>query len=469
MRTAYLFFVIVFSFSLEATCAKTIFIPRSLTHNGVLELALNNYHYYHNALDYEHQVTAGLYFAPFYGRSNNASAIAQFFLPPRTAQLHIRENGLGNIGSAWIGISCGQENPFESTVCIRPERKVAGLYTNLMLPLPSFADNMWGSIAFAVVHADHNVHAQETIQNSCDNQSSLQAFNNSDWKAGKISCEGQTNTAVDDIQFKLGYNWFWDDENHFGLYGMASAPTGKRNNTEFVFAPIVGSHHGSFGFGFNLDVGCWVGDEKYFNLMADGHYRYAFSQKEKRSFDLLRNGPWSRYLAVVTQEQTDQPRPGINLFTQEVTTRPNSRIQFWSALHYEWCKFNMEIGYNYWWRNSETICNLHFDNHVGIWDVVADPQVNAVSASKAHISQAAFGTNQAPSDSVFTQVQVRDFDLCSAEHPATASHTYYLALSYNGEIDNCPGLMGIGISYELPRNNAALEQWMVWGKLGFVF
>jgi hypothetical protein len=279
----------------------------------------------------------------------------------------------------------------------------------------------------------------------------------------------QDRTGVDDIQLKLGNNWYWGDENHLGLYGIVGIPTGKTNNAQYLFAPIVGSTHASAGIGFTFDIGGWIADENYLCLMADGHYRYHFSETEFRSFDLYRNGAWSRYLAVVNSETTDNPKPGINTMSQKVTVRPNSRVQLWTALHYEVYKYNIEIGYNYWGRNKETICDLIGNPDKGIWDISAHPQSNTTSASDATINQAAFGPNAAPSDPEFISIRSNDFNIRSAEHPLTSSHTVYGALSYNGEFDNCPALIGVGASYELPNNNSAIEQWMVWCKLGFVF
>jgi len=276
-------------------------------------------------------------------------------------------------------------------------------------------------------------------------------------------------TGVDDVQLKLGYNWYWDDENHFGLYSLATIPTGKKENITNLFEPIIGSRHASFGVGFSTDFGGWINDNHFLNWMTTCDYRYVFSSNEFRTFDLCPNSQWSRYLEVANAASTTTPLPGVNFLTKEVTVCPNSRLQLWSALHYEFYKWGIEVGYNYWWRNHETIHDIGCNSDVAIFDIAANPSANAISASKALICQSATGTNRAPSDTEFTPITAQDFSLISAQHPRASTHTVYSAICYTGEVDNCPGTIGFGGSYEFARNSAAFEQWGVWLKLGIGF
>ena len=160
---------------------------------------------------------------------------------------------------------------------------------------------------------------------------------------------------------------------------------------------------------------------------------------------------WSRYLQVVDASNTTTPLPGINFFTKEVTVCPNSRIQLWSALHYECYQWGIELGYNYWWRNHETIKNLTCQNNIAVFDIAASPGNTAISASTAHICQSTAGPKKAVSDMLFTPISVNDFNLESAEHPKASTHTLYGALCYTGELDNCPATIGFGSSYEFAR------------------
>ena len=149
--------------------------------------------------------------------------------------------------------------------------------------------------------------------------------------------------------------------------------------------------------------------------------------------------------------------------------RSNSIFQLWSAVHYEYYNWNIELGYNYWWRHHETICDLTFEESVGIWDSAASPKKNAISASNALISNGVNGLHKAPSDASFVYLQAADLDLSSAEHPSASTHTVYAAFSYDGKMDENPGTIGWGGSYEFAHDAAAFNQWSVWFKLGFGF
>ncbi len=77
--------------------------------------------------------------------------------------------------------------------------------------------------------ADENVVANMT-----------EAFNQKEWKFGKITTKSMTKTRLADIEVKLGYEWLQHDpcrlESYFGII----IPTGNRPDGEFVFETIVG-------------------------------------------------------------------------------------------------------------------------------------------------------------------------------------------------------------------------------------
>lgn len=463
-------------FSLSSDCdnsTRTIFVPRSLTCNGVLEFALNNYHIYHSMLDYDEDFSIGLYTTPFYMSTMNHDTLKNYFLPTSSSPLAIKQDGTGNIGSQWVGLQGTEETPFGSQLCFNPTRSVGGLYSLMYINLDPLCYNLWASVSFAFARVHQSLNIQETnraVEGNGEFKNALDAFNNEQWQYGKLKCDSMNKTGVDDVQLKLGYNWYWDDENHFGLYSLATIPTGKKENVTYLFEPMIGSRHASFGLGFSADFGGWINDHHFLNWMTTCDYRYIFSAKELRTFDLCENGQWSRYIEIVNAANKAAPLPGINFVTKEVTVCPNSRLQLWSALHYEFYRWGIEVGYNYWWRNHETIRDITcYNNNSAIFDISANPIEDAVSASKALICQSATGPNKAPSDIEFTPITIQDFHLISAEHPRASSHTLYGAMCYTGEVDNCPAMIGVGGSYEFARESAAFEQWGVWLKMGIGF
>ena len=82
---------------------------------------------------------------------------------------------------------------------------------------------------------------------------------------------------------------------------------------------------------------------------------------------------------------------------------PGSQIEYWLAVHYAYCQWNVELGYNLWWRAKDSITLLgSLPSNTGIYDLAGAVIHNPISASKANISQSAIGPNQAPSDATFT-------------------------------------------------------------------
>lgn len=456
------------SFLLQAH-SQSVFIPRSLTTNMVLELGLTNYQIYHRMLDYDEDFYVGFYITPFYTETNNACSLARLLLPTDCNAFSVAEDGGGAIGSQWLSIPLELGDPFYSRLLFAPKRKALGAYVYLYLNFDEIIKGTWCSVSSALMHAEHNMHLSEHDLSSTHNQGALEAFQNPLWDVGIVSATNLEQSGSDDVQVKCGKNWLWDDENHGGIYAVTTIPTGEEGNERFLFSPIVGSRHASLGVGATFDVGRWIADEQFLNLMIDGSYRYFFSASEKRSFDLSKNGNWSRYMQLVTFEHPTEPFPAINVLTRDVTVRPNSRLQLWSAVHYEYYNWNVELGYNYWWRHHETIGDLKFEESVGIWDSAASPKETAISSSNALISNGVKGLRKAPSDVSFAYLQAADLNLSSAEHPSASTHTVYAAFSYDGEMDENPCTIGCGGSYEFAYDTAAFNQWSAWFKLGFGF
>jgi hypothetical protein len=294
-------------------------------------------------------------------------------------------------------------------------------------------------------------------------------FNDPAWQAGKLSCCACTKGGLDDIQLKLGYDFYTEHANRLSPYGVATIPTGARPTSQWVFEPLVGSKQGSFGFGCNGSY--TVCRNENLTLLADVKYRYVCNSEECRSFDLCKNGDWSRYLLISTASEPLNSKPGINLFTLPVTVTPGSTIDAWLALHYQQCNCDIEIGYDFWWRQKE---RLSLDACIapgfGIQTFsLFTPTVT--SASNAGICQTApgAGSNVTVSDPTFVTLTTQDLDVDSASHPRAISQTLYIDIGYTLERKCASFLCGLGFSYEIATNKNALTQWTIWYTQGVLF
>lgn len=459
----------------DCAISRTIFIPRQQTTDSVNDLALSNYHFYHHTICPEDRAFFHIQASYFHKESRNECDLAGYFFPNGQRCINIREDGSGDVGSLWIELISSKDTKFDSTLCIAPKRKIDGGFFNFYFDFNSWLCGSWLSISFAAMRAEHNLCLREsnvenpgTINNI---ETAIDAFNNPTWTAGKLSPNKLCRSGVDDVQFKLGWNYYFCNQDHLGIYFVATAPTGCRTRNEFLFEPVVGTRHGSVGVGFNGDYTVWECGNQGVTWMADFKYRFVLSHCERRLFDLCDNGPFSRYLQVVTESERSLTLPGVNFFAVPVDVRPGSTIDLWTAFHYYWCDFNFEVGYNLWWKDCEEICIRSADLGVGIYDINGDCKGDPFCSTGANITQtvAGAGSNFAPSDTTFKTISTSDFNIASGSHPRSLSHTIYGAFSYNTEVWCMPVMLGFVGSYEFARCNTTFEQWGVHLKTAISF
>jgi hypothetical protein len=463
--------------------SHTFFMPRQVTFDQTFELAIANYDIYH-PLDCDKECPWGIHFyaTPFYQKSRkDECGLTRFFLPNGKCAIDLEQNGTGDVNPLFLQLSSPAATPFSSIFSIEPQRKSAGAVFNIRWDLGRYFDcwdGLWFSLNTAVLHVKHNLNVCEkpATQVTCPPfANACAAFNNPEWTAGRIPCCSKKHTGLDDIQVKLGYDWFACDcqgLDHLTFYLVGGIPTGKRPKSCFLFEPIVGSKHGSFGFGVNADNKIWAGCDSDITWMVDLKYRYVFKATERRSFDLCANGDWSRFLLLANVNDPITPIPAINVLTTKVKVTPRSTIDFWTALHYHYCNWGLEAGYNLWWRQAEKVrldCTPDLAG-LGIFDLAGARILQPTSASTANISQSIGGVNPVVSDATFVQLRTSDLNLKSAAHPKALSHKVYGAIDYRNCWCNYPLLIGFAGSYEFarPRRNA-FEQWAVFGKLGITF
>ena len=471
----------LFAMSISNAHSSSFFMPRSITHNATFELALSTFQIYR---DKDSECSPfSLYVTPFLMQTNNSKQLARYLLPNNACNLNIQEDGSGNICSLWLDLVAPPGLDYSSTICITPKRTAAGTYCYARLDARSLWPNIrhaairnaWASVSFAIAAAWQSLRAREQLTGDavCGTipgiLSGIEAFNNPTWLYGKLCPFILKNHGVDDVQLKFGTN-FYSDDNCVRLspYIVATARTGKAPTAQFLFEPLVGTVHNAIGAGLNADYIISENDSVTWCLMTDFKYRHLFPGCEIRSFDLCGNGDWSRYMLLANAATTSVSFPAINTCTVPVKVKPGDQIEYWLALHRAHCAWHAELGYNLWWRTTDHNIRLlaQFPADTGIYDLAGAVGGTPVSASKANISQSAVGPNKAPSDAVFTPSC--SLNLTSGSQLHALTNSVYFALSYNGEVCNCPVMIGAGGGYEHATRNA-LAQGSVWGKVGIRF
>lgn len=463
-------------------CTSHQFVPRTISTDLAYTNLLNFWHRHHDKKD-QKIIYAGTF---LYQQSSKSKDLGSAFLLGnsncKSNCITVAQDGSGDVNSAWLGLAnANPANPFASTFCVEPQRKTMGYYGYFYFDLSDWVCGLWMDASSAIINVRHDLNCceQGNTASTCPGITTVgQALNNPIDQFGKFNCSDcsidRHRTGVDDIQLRVGYeSTFCDDQNIWGVYAIGTVPTGDAANAEYIFQPTVGTRHGSIGLGVEADYQLWCNScgDRDLALLFDANYRYAFKKNERRTFDLCKNGQFSRFLLVADQADPSSPMPGVNFFTQDVDVTPRSTVQGWLALHYTRCDYNFEFGYNLFWRQQEklSLCNFCDDRTVGIYQLGC-PGQGCTTASAATIAQ---GANQVVADASFVAITANDLNLNSAAGGKALSNKFYVAAEMNRCASEClDWFAALGTSYEFVTGNykcTTLPAWALFAKFGLIF
>lgn len=423
---------------------RSIFVPRQLSYNPIFENALM----LENKIDEEWDWIFSV--KPIYTQSVG-SKFKKYFTINHKCSLNVQENGSGDVDSLWFNVIAPTGTFYSSELSFKPKRQTYGAVLYFAAQLPC---NFQVAITTALVTARNSMHlCESTIENpgTCPGYATLtQSFANCSRIFGRIDGTHKK-TGVDDVQVKLIYEACKNDCFYWDMYGLVGIPTGEGSKAYNLFEPLVGSKHAQLGLGTDaqwniMERDCWS-----WTLLGEAKYRYAFKADEYRSFDLLPNGQWSRYMLFVNASDPYSFYPAINNLTFQTKVTPRSSFDLYLATHANYNAWNFEIGYDFWYRSAEKValCCAQLPNNVGIADLKGIAEQNPHSASTANISQGILaGTNQMVSDTTFIPVTMSDINCISGAAPRGISNSVYGSIGYKFERDCYDLQIGLNASYE---------------------
>ncbi|HBS47791.1 TPA: hypothetical protein DEO28_01815 [Candidatus Dependentiae bacterium] len=460
---------LICTINLHSATSKTFFKPRPILQDNVLEksMSLHRSHTLKSKVDF--QIDNNF----FYEQSTNKSDIKQYFFPDYKKSLAIKDagaSGTPDISADWLKIeSSSFGDTFESKIRLSPVFRQCGVYTKLRKELDFVNKRLWVSANLPFVEIKTNANLREydvlnqqykTNTTSDANTNAAGALNNSLFlKYGKINKGTQRLAGLADIDFKFGYDFIQKEEKLFSFYGSLIIPTGYKPKCEYIFEPLIGNAcHLGLGCGVHGDLNFFKDSENQLNILGNLDYHYLFKSTELRSFDLISNGPWSRYLLVFDQLTPGVVVSGINYFTKEMNITPRSTTNFLAAIHYKHKSFNFETGYNFWARECEKISLRNpWSENIGI-----------ASATSANIqSSATIATPRATSAEGFNAIPASNLNLNSARHQSACSHKIFAAVDLSGKWKDYPVAVDLGANYEFAPNNNVLAKWGLFLQLFF--
>ncbi len=452
----------------------------------------------------------GCFQAVVYGGETTSSApFARYFFPGWKTSLVIAEgpNPLATDGGGvFIGgsgafkadtydllahnfnIETVQRN-FKQNIFICPKQKFYGVAFN---GKKSFFNNedggFWLDITIPIEHVDNDINLNETDKNSATAleghpKSLTEAFNQCDWKYGKISPCGLSKTGVADVELRLGTDVLRKERYFYGSFVGLIIPTGNKPKAHFVFEPIVGrNHHWGILWGSSMSFQLAAYEHSSVQTAFDVNSSYLFEANEVRSFD-LKDKQWSRYINVFTDSHATTTSPGINTFTQSMKIRPRGTFQINSALIFTYKKFDCELGLYSYFRQSEEgrlACEWQEGPAIagvsGATDITPAQSMNLATMHmwdykiiSQDVDYGNLNTDPTLNIPLYKTLKEEDLNLQSALHPNAIAGALYGALSYSWDTWDYPSFLGAGASYQFSSDNISSHRWSAWFKFGASF
>lgn len=411
----YLFLSMYAGYDINADCRPApLFMPRSQGVNAARELAgLTN----HIAIFDMEKFYGTLAVTPEFTKSFRESDIAECLfgsdLNCECPSIEVRGNDVTNRGArSWLADYFALPTDFESTLQFKPRitNYLADVY--LYLGLDEWVSGMFFFIHAPIVNTSWDLNVCENITAEGTNNYPIGYFapttiersrlrdsvleymqdcrgidlgNNTfiePLNFARMSCKTRKETALADLRFALGWNFFQDEDYHLGAGLLAAAPTGTKPKGEYLFEPIVGNgNHWELGGLLWGHITFWRSEceEKFFGAWIQANITHLFKSKQTRFFD-LKCKPMSRYMlaermttdvtlllanpdantlansSVPSSQFNKVFTPVANLTAQSVDVSVGVQADIVTMLTYTSCGFTWDLGYNFWARTCESIC-----------------------------------------------------------------------------------------------------------------
>ena len=386
--------------------------------------------------------------------------------------------------------------PFKSVIEFRPEYRTWGIgftWLGQIIDRPSGDALLWIEIsaplqavyqrmAMAEVVVNTGGGAEQTIglDNTPHVANMTKAFKQEGWNFSKIPSQCALQAfGLADIEATIGYNAVQGSGCALDVYGGLKIPTGTRINAhhaQYLFNPVIGNnHHWGIELGTHIDYSIFLYKGHHIQMQFDAEFLFLFPNTQWRSFDLVQQGGWSRFLEVYknlasAQAAATDPSPlnmnvgtsGINIFTKPLRIHPRMVLNTNNGLVYTYHGFDLEVGWNAYFKQAEHATLICWDEEVAVKDVQGSGQTNLAKRIGRNFTQEALPVTD------YRIITTADLNIHTAEHPAVLSSMLYLAGSYTTR-SSVPVLIGLGGLYEWSSSNSNIQRWFAFGKLAIAF
>jgi hypothetical protein len=392
--------------------------------------------------------------------------------------------------------------PLGGTLRLKPRQTAWGVRLDYYQSLEKLVDGLYFQVSTPIAEVRNNLHA--TVENSevlkdvtvQDTQASPANHNFTfgtntgkgivDFFNGTLSQTANPNkqdalanalidgrrstTEVCDIEVRLGYNVIMKDDKHIGLNTGLVIPTGNTPNGKYLFEAVGGQgNKWAFGAGFDSAFNLWKSGKNSLELLAGLDYRFVFEGTEKRTLGLIKAGATSgsthAWYRLLGKSGVAGLMPAANVTTRDVKVEAGSQVDGIVALSLNVGNWTFDGGYNLYAQEAEKVSVKQWEEGTyGVADFKYSSASNFDLTSANHVYQA-FGTTSGG----VTALTKAQLDTKGASTPSQVTHKAFGGVGYAFNQWKYPLMLNLGGSYEFSDNNAALENWAAWGKIGLTF
>lgn len=405
---------------------------------------------------------------PIYSSMYDGTNTAANLIISGSETITLSQQGNGDINPAWLNLMSNNSLAnYSSTVTFNPALSLGGV----LLHWYEQYEKTFIEIKTALLQCKSQISITELgggnglIPGILNAQ---QAFTQDDWNYGKIGQENHV-VGLDNIEIRFGgvTQSENDSPNHdFFItgFGIIEAPTGTGTKSEWLFEPQIGTNHWGIGLGFEA----LLSSDDDLKFMVAGNYRYLIPNWETRSFDLLGNGQWSRYLSLqdiygLPDAPATLGTPGINFLTQQAYIKGRSQVNLYARLQKHFNNSYLEASYNFFCLEQERIGDIsEIAANYGIYAMTGSSTGGGgvTTSSNATINQDVTSLDPVP-----VPVTTNLFNKLSASAGTYATNM----VTVRFEIVNNDIVYGFGGSIESGLSDSSLSTWSVWAKFELLF
>ncbi|MFH1254013.1 MAG: hypothetical protein V1646_01120 [bacterium] len=461
---------------------KTFLAPRAVGTNLPMELTTwHELSYQKLEKKHGHNIFSHLTMTPFYQASDNKDDVGEYFgIGNGKNSFVVGSVDAFNAGTADIvGTDLihdfSNANPsLAGTVAFSPKQETWGVRFDYFQSFSHPFGGLFFKASMPVVYVENNV--DMGVANSVKDEIAGEAFSIADFFAGNVEVTSdmdvnslqsplthakiagdESKFGVADINLALGYKIHETKTDHIYLSAQIDVPTGPRPNGEYLFQPVLGNGK-HFALGARLDgaVELWSNKNAAVRVLLDVDYRYLFESSENRTIGVKDLNLAHYYMAGKIGQEEAPLFPAANILTQSIRVKPGSQFDILADLSFKSGGFIIDLGYNFFYKDEED-CWMKETWTDGVYAL----------ASNDYSTNNEFG---ALATDVLHTLNSADLDVDALKTPSQVTNKIFAGLGYQFNYSkSVPGLVGIGGSYEFASDNAALENYSVWLKLGVSF